>query len=225
MTEVSLSIGIDGKQAVRFRAITGKDERRSGASAHRLLKALSIPGEGHVSGDELDKIPMCDRDKALAHLYAAYQDWLVTSNWTDAEEAAQDAFVLAYQRLGQLRDVQRFGGWLFPIVARRCIEAVRRRRPTPVEDVEVLSESLAEGPPEPESESMALRDTIQAAIGALPEHYRAVVVLRYGQDMSVKDISRTLDRPLGTVVSQIFRANRMLREQLQHVVTASTGQR
>ena len=148
-----------------------------------------------------------------------------THNLTDAEEAAQDAFVLAYQRIGQLRDARRFGGWLFTIVARRCLEASRRRRPTPVEDVEVLGESLAEGTPEPESESVVVRDSIQRAIAALPEHYRAVVVLRYGQDMSVKDISRTLDRPLGTVVSQIFRANRVLREQLQHLVAAGTGQR
>ena len=43
--------------------------------------------------------------------------------------------------------------------------------------------------------------------------------------MAVKDIGRTLDRPVGTVVSQLYRANRMLRAQLQHLVTSSTDPR
>ena len=56
------------------------------------------------------------------------------------------------------------------------------------------------------------------AIEALPDRYRPVVVLRYGQQMSVKDIGRSLGLPVGTVVSQIFRANRILRTKLKHLV-------
>ena len=81
--------------------------------------------------------------------------------------------------------------------------------------------------PDPDPEQLdplvggATRDEIQAAIEALPERYRPVVLLRYGQGLAVKDISESLDVPLGTVVSQIFRANRILRTRLAHLVRES----
>lgn len=143
-----------------------------------------------------------------------------TRNWADAQDAAQEAFVLAFRKLASLRDPHRFGGWLFTIVARSCIEVGRRkaRRPTYVEDIEVL-----EPPPTPDAgaheiDRSGLRDQIAEAIEALPERYRPVVVLRYGQGMDVKSIATTLSMPLGTVVSQIFRANRVLRARLRHLV-------
>ncbi|MFV1960023.1 MAG: RNA polymerase sigma factor, partial [Planctomycetota bacterium] len=140
-----------------------------------------------------------------------------TRNWSDAEDAAQEAFILAYRKLAQLRDPERFGGWLFTIVAPMCPERGRRRRPTPVEDVESL-DGPRPAPTERDPDRGVLRDTIQEAIGALPERYRAVVVLRYGHSMAVKEIGRTLGLPVGTVVSHMFRANRLLRTRLRHLV-------
>ena len=63
-----------------------------------------------------------------------------TRRWSDAEDAAQDAFVLAFNKLASLRNPERFGGWLFMIVRRSCIEGSRRRarNPTPVPDVEAI---------------------------------------------------------------------------------------
>ena len=141
-----------------------------------------------------------------------------TRNWSDAEDAAQDAFVLAFRKLEQLRDAERFGGWLLSIVTRSCIETARKRRPLPVEDVSVLTQPTEE-PDVSALDRQGLRDQVHQAIHALPERYRAVVVLRYGQGMSVKAIGRTLNLPLGTVVSQLFRANRILRPRLQHLIT------
>ena len=142
-----------------------------------------------------------------------------TRSWVDAEDAAQEAFVLAFRKLQHLRSPERFGGWLFTIVQRTCIEKARRkaRRPLTSGDVETLNvpdEELAPLDDLPGD----VRDEIMAAIEALPEHYRPVVVLRYGQGMAVKDISRSLGVPVGTVVSQVFRANRILRTKLQHLV-------
>lgn len=142
-----------------------------------------------------------------------------TRSWVDAEDAAQEAFVLAFRKLQSLRSPERFGGWLFTIVQRTCIEKARRkaRRPLVSEDVETLivpDEDLAPL----DGVSGEVRDEILAAVEALPEHYRPVVVLRYGQGMAVKDIGRSLGVPVGTVVSQIFRANRILRTKLQHLV-------
>ena len=93
----------------------------------------------------------------------------------------------------------------------------KARRPLTSGDVETLNvpdEELAPLDDLPGD----VRDEIMAAIEALPEHYRPVVVLRYGQGLAVKDISRSLGVPVGTVVSQVFRANRILRTKLRHLV-------
>ena len=143
-----------------------------------------------------------------------------TRNWSDAEDAAQEAFVLAFRKLHLLRDPERFGGWLFTIVARSCVEVARRkaRRPALLEDAEVVLSDAGE-PEMKQVDQETVRTEINEAIGTLPERYRAVVVLRYGQDMSVKAIGKTLGLPVGTVVSQMFRANRLLRARLGHLVS------
>ena len=150
---------------------------------------------------------------------AVSRAWQRTRNQPDAEDAAQDAFVLAWRKLDQLRDPARFAGWFFTIVARSCVEIARRkpRRPMPVDDPEPMTEPVLD-PTEREGDRDTVRDQIQGAIAQLPERYRSVVVLRYGQQMSVAEIGRTLDLPRGTVVSQIFRANRILRSKLGHLV-------
>ena len=143
-----------------------------------------------------------------------------TRTWSDAEDAAQDAFVLAFRKLGQLREPAKFPGWFFTIVARSCVEMARRkpRRPVSVEDPEVMADPLLEGKAR-RADQGAVREQIQAAIEALPERYRPVVLLRYGQGMQVNDISEALGVPRGTVVSQMFRANRILRAKLGHLVS------
>lgn len=142
-----------------------------------------------------------------------------TRRWPDAEDAAQDAFVLAFRKITQLRDPERFPGWLFTIVARSCVEVARKkpRRPVSVEDPEAMSEPLPETTSD-DADRRAVAQQIQGAIESLPARYRPVVLLRYGQGMAVNDISKALDVPRGTVVSQIFRANRLLRRQLSHLV-------
>jgi len=142
-----------------------------------------------------------------------------TRRWSDAEDAAQEAFVLAFRKLRNLRGPERFGGWLFTTVQRSCIEVARRRarRPTPLSDVQAMSVSPDEST-EDTRDGREVRDEIMQAISELPERYRPVVILRYGQEMPVKAIGETLGLPVGTVVSQLFRANRLLRNQLSHLV-------
>ena len=153
-----------------------------------------------------------------------------THNAADAHDAAQNAFVLAFRKLERLRDPEKFAGWLFTIVARASVDGIRRaaRQPRSVEDVTLLKPQAAApdgadpvgahadraGPDREE-----LRQAIHQAIEELPQRYRPVVVLRYGQGMDVKSIAAALGIPLGTVVSQMFRANRLLRKRLRHLVT------
>ena len=147
----------------------------------------------------------------------AYQS---TRSWSDADDAVQEAFILAFRKLRSLRSPERFGGWLFTIVQRCCVEAARgrARRPVPIPEVEVMTDAH-EPPEDAKHEQRELREQIMSAIEDLPERYRPVVILRYGQAMAVKDIGRSLGLPVGTVVSQMFRANRILRDRLRHLVS------
>ncbi len=151
-------------------------------------------------------------------LALAYQR---TRNWGDAEDAAQDAFILAFRKLDHLRDPARFGGWLFTIVVRSCVEIARRRPRRPALSDDLASVLPDEGADDDSrfNDRASTRTQIHAAIASLPEHFRPVVLLRYGQGLPVKTISRMLGVPVGTVVSQIFRANRVLRSQLKHLVS------
>ena len=152
-------------------------------------------------------------------------------SWADAEDAAQEAFVLAFRKLDTLREPARFGGWLYRIVHRTSIERIRRRKRRPellVEEAETLGDDDADRQPDEDAPSPvgAPRDpetfeAIHDAIGALPERYRQVVMLRYGHELPVKEIGRVLGLPVGTVVSQMYRANRILRTRLRHLVRAS----
>lgn len=79
MRDLSFHYGVAGKRRLTLRAITGADERTAGRDAQALLRLLSVPGEGRVSGSELDRIPLGDRDRALAALYTElYGDTVAT---------------------------------------------------------------------------------------------------------------------------------------------------
>ena len=141
--------------------------------------------------------------------------------WADAQDVAQDAFVLAFRKLAALRDPERFGGWLYQIVRRTCAEHVRRHKRRPmllVDEPEMLGESVERAPESPTREQRDAAEAIQAAIAELPERYRKVVALRYGMGLSVKEICKILDLPFGTVVSHMYRANRLLRPRLKNLV-------
>jgi RNA polymerase sigma-70 factor (ECF subfamily) len=71
--------------------------------------------------------------------------------------------------------------------------------------------------PETELESLELQETIQKEIQKLPEKYRAAIVLKYIEELSLNEISEILNLPLGTVKTRIHRGREALRTQLRHV--------
>lgn len=70
---------------------------------------------------------------------------------------------------------------------------------------------------EDDVESLELQETIQREISKLPEKYRSVIVLKYIEELSLNEISETLDLPLGTVKTRIHRGREALRNQLRYV--------
>jgi RNA polymerase sigma-70 factor (ECF subfamily) len=134
----------------------------------------------------------------------------------DAEDVAQDAFARAYRRFSDLRDRERFRGWLVRVTWRLAIDFRRaeRRRSARENSAARLADGSVHG------ERLAIEgersSRLWHTIDALPDKLRIVVVLQAIEGHGVADIARLLDIPEGTVKSRLFDARKRLRESFPH---------
>lgn len=142
-------------------------------------------------------------------------------NAEDAQDVSQETFLRAFQALSTFRKDASFLTWLFKIASNLCIDQLRARKS---KGTISLDNELEEGR-EPAADARssdpedvvirgAVQDIVQHAINTLPARYRAVVVLRHLQGMSVEEIAKALELPPGTVKTHLFRAREMLRDRL-----------
>jgi len=150
----------------------------------------------------------------LPHLDAAFNlaRWL-TRNDHDAEDVVQEAMLRAYRFFDALRGEAR--PWLLAIVRNACFSWLQANRPVELQAIDRMEqESDAPGP-----EALAARDLdrrrLNEAIAALPVQFREVLVLRELEDLAYKDIARIAEIPIGTVMSRLARARRLLVESLR----------
>ncbi|KWW13054.1 RNA polymerase subunit sigma [Peribacillus simplex] len=147
-------------------------------------------------------------------------------NRQEAEDLAQEAFVRAFVNIRSFNIDMKFSTWLYRIATNLCIDRLRKKKPDYYLDAEVagteglnmysqLASNMAK--PEEEAESLELQETIQEEIMKLPEKYRSVIVLKYIEELSLKEISEILDLPVGTVKTRIHRGREALRKQLRHL--------
>lgn len=138
----------------------------------------------------------------------------------EAEDAAQEIFVRVYRQLARYDAERRFSTWVLTIATNYCIDQLRRRRMqlVPLEQIVPWARSRETGP-EGQSLDREARDEMQGLLRELPEKYRAVLILRYWQDLSCAEIAEILKLPEGTVKTQLHRARkalgRLLAEQEQ----------
>ena len=150
----------------------------------------------------------------LAGLFVARLDAaarLILRDHDLARDAVQDGFIRAWRGLPSLRDPDRFEGWLRSLVARSCIDILRRRGRRPIE-VELVS---TDGPSVSDISAVtADRDLLETILRRLSPEQRAVVVLRYYFDLEVPDIAATLRIPVGTAKSRLHRSMALMRSTL-----------
>ncbi|MFB1082465.1 RNA polymerase sigma factor SigW [Jeotgalibacillus sp. JSM ZJ347] len=147
-------------------------------------------------------------------------------NRHEAEDIAQEAFIRAYTNIHTFDIDRKFSTWLFRIATNLCIDRIRKKKPDYYLDAEVsgtdgltmYSKVETDGPlPEEEVESMELQESIQKEISRLPDKYRSVIVLKYIEELSLKEISEILELPIGTVKTRIHRGREALRKQLRSI--------
>lgn len=120
-----------------------------------------------------------------------------------AEDIAAEAFARLYARWGRMRDQPGRTGWVLKVTGNLAIDAVRRKRPS------IPAPAAVDG-----EEAVVLRMALAAALSALPQRQRAVVVLRYLADQSEEQVAQALGISAGTVKAHAHRATQRLRRQL-----------
>jgi RNA polymerase sigma-70 factor, ECF subfamily len=172
-----------------------------------------------------------DQD-AYGEIVELYKDkvyqisYRMLGNRHEAEDIAQEAFIRAFINIHSFNIDLKFSTWLFRIATNLCIDRIRKKKPDYYLDAEVAGTDglnmYSQIPsktnmPEKEVESLELEETIQREILKLPEKYRTVIVLKYIEELSLIEISKILNLPIGTVKTRIHRGREALRKQLRHV--------
>ncbi len=131
----------------------------------------------------------------------------------EADDAAQEAFLSALDRLETYDRKRPFGPWLMRIASNAAIDLLRRRA---VRRAEPLDEALTASSRSParDAEHTELRAALSRALAALPERQRAAVTLFDLEGYAHAEIAEILGVPEGTVRSDVFHARRKLRESL-----------
>lgn len=131
-------------------------------------------------------------------------------NSEDAQDATQEAFVKAYERLGSFNPEFRFFSWIYRIVTNECLNAIRGRRP----HVPVPAELEAEGGPLLAYETSERRRKVQEALLTLTPEQREVVSLRHFAGLSYDEMAQTIGVPAKTVKSRLYSARQVLGQRL-----------
>ena len=155
-----------------------------------------------IAGDQAALIGLLEAVRPDIQRYAR-----VTCRANDVDDAVQEALWLLYRKVGTLRAVSSFSAWLFAVVRRECLRLARRFGLMPAvaesEEAIVLSQTDA-----------ALRLDVAAAIQSLPEHYRAIIVMRDLEEWTVDEMAGALGLSREAVKGRLHRARTLLREYL-----------
>jgi RNA polymerase sigma-70 factor (ECF subfamily) len=153
----------------------------------------------------------------------------------EIEDVAQEAFIKAYRALPNFRGESAFYTWLYRIAintAKNYLVAQGRRAPTQteteIEDAENFEdgESLrTEDTPDRMLLSKQVAEAVNRAIERLPEDLRTAIVLRELEGLSYEEIAVSMNCPIGTVRSRIFRAREAVAEELRPILETNKDRR
>lgn len=132
----------------------------------------------------------------------------------DAEDAVQDSFITALERLDDCRDPAAFAGWLRRIVRNRARSVGRRERVRDTDALESAGTAASSRDPGRDLDRSEMRHSLQTALMTLTEVQRRVVLMHDLEGYRHREIAVELEIPEGTVRSHLFLARRALREQL-----------
>lgn len=210
-------------QPPRFSVVRRAEQHRHALTDTGAVRQLDTPSEQESDRALVRRVAARD-EPALATLYdryAAQVHGLALAILRDpalAEEVTHDVFLRVWEQPGAYDPTRgTFAGWLFRVARNRAIDQLRRRRETTMGNLETSPEFWI-ADPEPTPEEQALlgqrRLEVVSALATLPADQRRLLEMAYYTGLSQREIAERLERPLGTVKSQIRSAMRRLADRL-----------
>ncbi|MBI5092086.1 MAG: sigma-70 family RNA polymerase sigma factor [Candidatus Hydrogenedentes bacterium] len=172
-----------------------------------------------------------DKD-AFGQIVSRYQGvvcataYSVTGHRQQSEDVAQETFVTAWQRLGDLRDLNKLPAWLCGIARNMARNAARRQARDPLHAAADLDESQAAGRDDVvETPSQAERESLLwQTMAQIPEEYREPLVLFYREGHSVRAVAEALDLSEDAVKQRLSRGRKMLKGRVAAMVESTLEQ-
>ena len=141
-----------------------------------------------------------------------------------ALDATQDVFLTVFRKADRYKERAAFSTWLYRVSINTCYDHLRRRQR---KQTQTIPEHL--DPSDPHSDdalsAVELRPDIETALAGISPEFRAAVVLVDLEGMSLDGAADTLDVPVGTVKSRLFRARKLLAHELGNLAPGSEHQR
>ena len=140
---------------------------------------------------------------------------------TQAEDAAQEVFIKAYQALGQFRRQSSFSTWLYRIAANHCTDLLRKRVRQKTESWEALLEKEGEKiealfAGSPKIESLEQTELVTKLLSYLPEKSRTILILREIQGLNYQELAEALGCTVDAVKGRLKRARQEIEIKLRH---------
>lgn len=159
--------------------------------------------------------PLVEKYQSKIYLLACS----MMGNPAEAQDIAQETFLVAYKNLHQLKDREKFGFWLFGIARNLCYGVMRKRKieTEPIDSVAYRDIPNVVPLRPAEEHGVDILTTLMNRLERLPEKYQILLRLKYLEDYSYQEISEMLDIPVDLVRSRLFEGRRMLREDLDDV--------
>lgn len=164
---------------------------------------------------------------AMGILITQYQQWVynvaygMLGHHHDAEDAAQDAFLSAWENIGSFQFRSRFSTWLYRIVKNKCLNHIdqyqrRKTEPTEIDDSQpwIPIDTMT---PEEAALRNEEKEIVHAALAKLKDTHREILILRELQDFSYEEITEVLGCTLGRVKSRLHEARKALKKELERV--------
>ena len=144
---------------------------------------------------------------------------LMIGNKEQAEDVRQEVFISVWNSRRSFNSKKaKFKTWLYKIAINRSIDYYRKKRPPPFLEKETIDFSMINNnTPEEVLIKKNEHEWLMQAVRKLDEFHRSVLILRYFNELSYKEISDSLDIPLGTVKSRIHNAISILREYMETI--------
>ncbi len=190
-------------------------------------------GESELDQALVERVQKGDK-RAFDLLVRKYQHKIISvvtryvSDWSEAQDVAQEAFIRAYRALGAFRGDSAFYTWIYKIaITTAKNNLVSRRRRPPIGDIAIEDAVLLDGAsqlreratPERELLRQEIEQTVFGTVEELPEELRTAITLREVDGLSYEEIAEAMNCPIGTVRSRIFRAREAIDEKLRPLLS------